>query len=228
MSEPRERSAPAKRRARARVGESEGRSPSDETSRQRLAVSLTVVDEGRSTIATFTDGETDLWVSTGSKADWSSPRQRKVNHADSRDRTNSRLEHRPSAALRSTAGSRAVSGRVGERRVARGSRDPPAGAAGNGRVLVRCGDCVSDRGPQWPHAGGGSGMAGSWPRRIGEPRPGAVRGDHHSIQTDGSPGRRNADGTASILGPRRRRGIGPLWDRRVYVWPRAREIADAH
>ena len=30
-SEPRERSAPAKRRARARVGESEGRSPSDET-----------------------------------------------------------------------------------------------------------------------------------------------------------------------------------------------------
>ena len=30
-SEPRERSAPAKRRARARVGESEGRSPSDKT-----------------------------------------------------------------------------------------------------------------------------------------------------------------------------------------------------
>jgi hypothetical protein len=30
-SEPRERSAPAKRRARERVGESEGRSPSDKT-----------------------------------------------------------------------------------------------------------------------------------------------------------------------------------------------------
>jgi hypothetical protein len=30
-SEPRERSAPAKRRARERVGESEGQSPSDET-----------------------------------------------------------------------------------------------------------------------------------------------------------------------------------------------------
>ena len=32
-SEPRDRSAPTKRRARARVGESEGRSPSDETRR---------------------------------------------------------------------------------------------------------------------------------------------------------------------------------------------------
>jgi hypothetical protein len=30
VSEPRDRSAPAKRRARERVGESEGRSPSDE------------------------------------------------------------------------------------------------------------------------------------------------------------------------------------------------------
>src|SRR5262245_40328672 len=34
-SEPRERSAPAKRRARERVGESEGRSPSDKTCRER-------------------------------------------------------------------------------------------------------------------------------------------------------------------------------------------------
>src|SRR5262244_3597689 len=35
-SEPRERSAPAKRRARARAGESEGRSPSDKTDETRM------------------------------------------------------------------------------------------------------------------------------------------------------------------------------------------------
>ena len=38
-SEPRDRSAPAKRRARARVGESEGRSPSDKTSPRAAAQS---------------------------------------------------------------------------------------------------------------------------------------------------------------------------------------------
>ena len=46
-SEPRERSAPAKRRARERVGESEGQSPSDNVERPFEEIVLKAFRQGR-------------------------------------------------------------------------------------------------------------------------------------------------------------------------------------
>jgi primosomal protein N' (replication factor Y) (superfamily II helicase) len=58
-SEPRERSAPAKRRARERVGESEGRSPSDKKSRGVQAVLADLVADGLITLTTPLKGTAD-------------------------------------------------------------------------------------------------------------------------------------------------------------------------